>query len=154
MSNGKSNTRMIMLTSLLVGIMLGAALVLAFSSSNINPRSEHFTLAASVTVYDNTLSKEYIPVCVRSGFTVPLSVLPLEFSGAIDFSMWEFRSDPDDPTTAYAVMSVYGPGSDGEHFLQIGRLTADSLTIKYPSGPTGGITWPAGGNAGYMYVIV
>lgn len=135
---------------LILGLAGGASLF----ATSASPSDEHYALASAVIVHDNTLSQTYTAVCTSSAFTVALEMIPLEFSGVITQSSWEFRSDTDDPTTTYAVMSIYGPGSNGEFFLQIARLTPDSLTVTYPGGPVGGYTFSQGGNDGYVYAIV
>jgi len=142
-----ANTRLALV--LVLGVVLGVAMfALVGSSLPQSVPTGHSQVAATVHLTDTTMGVQYAAVFVRSGETVPLQIVQLSFSGQVTYSLWEFRSTPSDPSTAYAVMRIWGPGSVGEFFVEVTRLSTDGFTGTFPSGS---ITWTSGGNDGYIY---
>ena len=143
------NKNATMLIILALGLIMGMA---ASSMFNINipfnVPTGHASVAGSVTVHDNTMDSSYPAVFVRSGESPSLQIVPLSFVGNVKYSLWEFRALPNDASSVYATMLVWGPGDAGEYFVEVGRLSTNSFTVSY-QGNT--VNWQQSGNDGFVY---
>ncbi len=120
------------------------------------PPSGHTNVASQVSVVNTGagVTFSYDPVFIRSGSTPALNVFPLSFAatGQVPYSLWEYRSDPNDGSTVYAFMIIFGPDNSGiNYFVEVSRVSPSALTIGYPSGSQ---SFGSNGNDGYMYFEV
>jgi len=146
------NTRMALVLMLAFGAIIGFMASSFFSASGgtvfSTPPPGHEQLANLITIQDTTMGKTLAPVFVRSGTTVPLSMIPLAFTGAIKYSVWEYRLSTNDASTIMVTALVWGPGTANEYFVEVARLSPDAFTVSSPNGQG---SWTQGGNDGFMY---
>ncbi len=145
---GNKKALIMLLMGLVLGMVLAAAVANPFAALTVP--SGHQDVADKVQVTDQTLGVAYKAVFVYGGNTPALGIIPLDFASGstYGFSKWEFRSDPGNAATAYASMSIYGPGSNGEYFCMVSRVSTDQMTVEYPNGS---FEFQKSGNDGFVY---
>ncbi len=114
-------------------------------------QTDHQSAMDAITVKDTTVQVVLTPVLIRSGQTRALSMLPLSFTGQLQYSFWELRSDPNDGATVYATATVWGPSPDGEYYFMLGRLTMDELTVSTPQWSK---VWAKNSDIGFAYAYI
>jgi hypothetical protein len=118
------------------------------SLGSTNVPAGHQNVATKVYVYDSTLKEQLIAVYASSGQTVSLNITPLTFSGSVSYSFWQMRAVPNDPSTTYAWLSIWGPDSNGQYYVLIGRGSTDAFQVATPNTS---ILWNQGSNQGFAY---
>ncbi|MFA5365905.1 MAG: hypothetical protein WC325_12050 [Candidatus Bathyarchaeia archaeon] len=158
------NPKTTMITLFVLGVLAGAFTFASLGSQfgfglAGSPPSGHQAVAEQVQINDNTYGSALSAVFVRSGETRTLSIVQLQsipqeivaelaFTGNVQYSVWEYRLEASDGATVVAVMTVWGPGDQGEYFCELGRLSANAYSISYPGGS---FSWPQGSNVGFVY---
>ena len=146
------NSKTTMIALFVLGVLAGAFTYASLGSQLGlgvgSPPSGHQALAVQVQITDNTYNSALTPVFLHGGETRPLSMVELAFSGNVPYSVWEYRLEASDGATVVASMVVWGPGDQGEYFVELGRLSANAYSITYPGGS---FSWPQGSNTGFVY---